>query len=469
MFAATSLRRRIAQDPRLSRVVHGSVTALAGRGLAVAINAVLLPLTLRYLGKLEFGIWVTISTSVLMLSVLDLGIASTLTNFIAEAHAEADKDKAAGLFSTAFWATCSVVILLGPIGYMAWRATNWGTVFHLTDPLQVQRAGNCVGIAVAFFLFSLPLTLGNKVLAGYQQVHLTNYFAMVNSLLSLVAILGTIALHGTIVQLMASYCAAMLVGTLALNMWLCFWQRPWLLPRPRLAKFAIARKLFGEGFIFFIIQCTGIVVFSSDNLVVSHYLGPAQVTPYSFAWKIASYAAMAQAIMLPSLWPAFSEAYYKRQLDWVRSTYRAVARKSLLAVGILALLIGLSGRAVIRVWADGSAVPGARLLWLMAAFNVLMAVTTNQAFLLNATGRIRLEAVAAVLAAASNLTLSIFLVQRIGPEGVILSTILSFLIFMVIPQHLEVQRVLSGYYLTPEPNPTEVAEPIESPSRDNGH
>ena len=434
-------------DSRMSRVLLGSVTALFGRGLAVVVNAVLLPVILRYLGRLEFGIWITISTSVLMLSVLDLGMANTLTNFIAEAHAEEDREKATRFYSTAFWISSAAVLLLSPLFYAGWRAINWGLVFHLTDPLQTQHARLCIAVAVAFFLTSLPLSLANKVLAGYQQVHLANGFAMISSLLSLVAILTTVALHGTIVHLMASYCAAMLVGTFGLNLWLNFWQRPWLAPRLQSVQVATARSLFGQGFLFFIIQCTGLVVFSTDNLVITHYLGPAQVTPYSFAWRLTNYATMVQAIMLPSLWPAFSEAYHKRELDWVVSTYRSVTRKSLASVALAAFVIGISGRVIIRLWAGPAAVPGQKLLWLMAAFNLIMAATTNQAFLLNATRRLRVEAVVAVLAAAVNLGLSIFLVQRIGTEGVIASTIFSFLFCMIVPQELEVRRVLAGRYL----------------------
>ncbi len=452
-----SLRTRLENDPRLARVMHGSVSAVAGRGLAVVVNALLLPLALRYLGKLEFGIWITISTSVVMLSVLDLGIANTLTNFIAEAHAEEDQRKAKQYFATAFWITSGVALAVSPLCYAGWRAVDWAAVFNLADPIQIDHARSCVAIAVGFFLFALPLTLANKVLAGYQQVHLANYFAMINSVLGLGAILAAIALHGTIVQMMASYCAAMLTGTLCLNLWIFSWQRRWLLPDPRSVNVSVVRRLFGQGILFFVIQCTGLVVFSSDNLVISHYLGPAKVTPYSFAWKLTSYATMLQAVMLPSLWPAFSEAYHKRQLDWVRVTYAAVTRKSLIAVSFLALVIALCGRPVIKLWAGADAVPEQGVLSLMAAFNIAMAATTSQAFLLNATGRLRVEAVAAVLAAVVNLACSIYLVQRIGTEGVILSTLLSFLIFMVVPQQFEIRRVLAGVYLrrAAESNPAD--------------
>ena len=223
----TRLRQRLGSDPRLARVFHGSFSGVVGRGLTLLINVVTLPLTLRYLGRFEYGIWVTVSTSVVMLSVLDLGIANTLNNFIAEAHAENDREKAQRYFATAFWITIFIVAMLAPAFYAAWRTIDWGSSFHLADPAMRATCALCVAIAGGFFLLSLPLTLASRVMSGYQEVHLANYFAMANSVLSLVAIVATVLLHGSLPMLMTLYSAAMLAGPLGLTLWLCFWQRPW--------------------------------------------------------------------------------------------------------------------------------------------------------------------------------------------------------------------------------------------------
>ena len=435
-------------DPRLARVLHGSFSGFLGRGLTMLVNVITLPMTLHYLGQLQYGIWVTISTSVVMLSVLDLGIANTLTNFIAEAYAEQDRLKAQQYFATAFWVTLSIVLLLMPAVFAVWRLVHWDLLFHLTDPALVHDISTCVAIAGGFFLLSLPLGLAYRVVIGYQETHFANYFAIANSIFGLVAIVLTIFLHGSIVTLIAAYSAAMLLGPLGLNLWLCFWRRPWIKPLPQRIAVRIVRKLFGQGFLFFILQLTGLVVFNSDNLVITHYLGAPAVTSYSVAWRLTQYAYLLQNLMIPSLWPAFTEAYHKQQMDWITRTYRTLNRNVLSAVGIAALAIGFGGRTLIRVWAGPMAMPGQDLLWLMAAFAFVSSVTTNQALLLTATGRLRLEAAVAVLAATANLLLSIYLVQRIGVDGVILSTMLSFLVFMLLPQAWEVRRVLQGRYLS---------------------
>jgi O-antigen/teichoic acid export membrane protein len=441
------LRLRLKNDPRLVRMLHGGASNFAGRGIALLVSAVTLPLTVRYLGKLEYGVWITISTTVVMLSVLDLGIANTLTNFISSAYAADDKDSAQGYFATAFWLTCGVSVGLGLMIAAAFHLLNWGSLLGLTDPVLIAQARTCVVISVVFFLISLPLNLANRVLSGYQQVHIGNYFAMINSLLGLVAIVTTVLLRGSIVQLMLSYCLAMVTGSVLLNLWLSIWHKPWIRAYPGRFERTKARTLFGQGFLFFLLQLTGIVVFNSDNLVITHYLGAAEVTPYSIAWRLTSYASLLQSMLIPSFWPAFTEAYHKRDMQWVRNTYRNMTQKTLMAVAAAALFLGFFGHWIIRVWAGRAVVPSSLLLWTLAGWAILVATTTNQALLLTATGRLKLEATVAVIAAIANLGLSIYLVQRIGAEGVILSTILSFAIFMIVPQELEVRRVLRGEFL----------------------
>lgn len=456
------LRLRLQQDPRLVRMLHGGASNFLGRGVALLVSAVTLPLTVRYLGKLEYGVWITISTTVVMLSVLDLGIANTLTNFISSAYASDDKDAAQGYFATAFWLTCGVAVVLGLMCTGVFHLLNWGSLLGLTDPTLVAQARTCVVISIGFFLVSLPLNLANRVLSGYQQVHIGNYFAMINSLLGLVAIVTTVLLRGSIVQLMLSYCLAMLTGSVLLNLWLSIWHKPWIRAYPGRFEREKARTLFGQGFLFFLLQLTGIVVFNSDNLVITHYLGAAEVTPYSIAWRLTSYASLLQSMLIPSFWPAFTEAYHKRDMPWVRNTYRNMTQKTLMAVTAAALFLGVFGHWIIRVWAGKAVVPPTLLLWTLAGWAILVATTTNQALLLTATGRLKLEATVAVLAAVANLGLSIYLVQRIGAEGVILSTILSFAIFMIVPQQLEVRRVLRGDFL-PAAVPEQEAHAVTIP------
>lgn len=444
MSLISSTRARIRSDRRLARILHGGATGIASKTVTMLASAISLPLAVRYLGRLEYGIWVTISTSVVMLSVLDLGIANTLTNFISRAYANDDEAMAQRYFATALWVTAGISSVLGVCCFAIFHWINWASLFHLENPVLIAQVRWAVSLCVLFFLLGLPLNLANKVLSGYQEVHLSNYFAMANGVLGLAAIVATVLLHGSLVTLTAAYCSSILFSSILLNLWLCFWHRPGIVPWPSAVTLTLTRELFGQGALFFALQISGFLVFNTDNLVITHYLGPAEVTPYSVAWRLCGYAAMFQTMLSPSLWPAFSEAFHRGDLVWVNKTYRRLMRFSMLAVSFAAAVIGLLGRPAIRIWAGQAAVPDFWLLWLMCGWVVLLSYTINQSMLLAATQRIRVQAIYSGVAAIANLSLTIVLVQRIGAIGVLFGTVISYILFVLVPQGYETRAVLRG-------------------------
>jgi O-antigen/teichoic acid export membrane protein len=438
---------KLKDDPRLVRVLKGGVSGIAGKVTTVLANAISLPIAVRYLGREQYGFWVTISTTIMMLAVLDLGIANTLTNCISRAYAERSHEMAKRYYATAFWATCAVATVLGLLGILSWHFIDWGKLFGLRNPMVAQQAGQCAAISFGYVLLTLPLGLANKVMGGYQRVPVANAFAMLNSVLSLVAIILVVRMHGTVVDLMTAYCAAMLSGTVLLNLWMAL--RPEFRIRPTLrgVHLGTAREIMSHGMLFFVLQIAGLAVFNSDNLIIAHFLGAEQVTPYAVTWRLVSYASALQSLLVPSLWPAFSEAYAGHDMTWIRAAYHRVMRATLLTVTSAALFLGFAGRWIIGLWAGNAAVPGSVLLWFMCFWTILSSITINQAALLAATQRLRLQAVCSTLTAILNLVLSIVLVQRMGAIGVLLGTIVSYLLFIILPQTWEVRRILGGKYL----------------------
>jgi O-antigen/teichoic acid export membrane protein len=127
-------RDRLRGDPRLKRMLHGGLSSFLSRGVSMLAGLVTLPLTVRYLGKFEYGVWVTISTTVLMFNMLDLGIANTLTNFISEAYAESDLEKAKRYYATAFWLTALIALGVAAASAMIWPFISWGKVLSIANP-----------------------------------------------------------------------------------------------------------------------------------------------------------------------------------------------------------------------------------------------------------------------------------------------------------------------------------------------
>lgn len=445
LASSTQVRKR--STKRYLSIFRAALSGLFGKGTSLLVSAATVPLAVRYLGSEGYGLWITISSAVTMFFVLDIGIANTLTNLISEAYANEDKEQAAASFTTAFWLVLGISALLGIAGWTLWPYVDWPAIFHVQNPALVHDTSTAVGVAFIVFLCALPAGLASRVLAGYQELHAANLFAAGGSLASLLGVVLVIHFHGSLPMLVAVYAGSQAAANAVCLAWICLFRKPWLRPLPSRFRAHLIGNIFHSGGQFFLIQIAGLVVFNTDNLVISHYLSPAQVTPYNVTWKIVSYITAAQVIFFPALWPAYSEAYAKGDLAWIRSAY---ARNRWITIAVLAggcAVLLLAGRRIIDLWAGAAAVPSVGLLWLMCAWMIILSFTLNQSCLMGATSCLGKQAIIGPLASAINLLLSILWVRSLGTLGVLLATVVSYVIFVVAFQVWEVRRILRGDFL----------------------
>ncbi len=160
----------------MRRLMQGATSGVLSKGVVLAVGAISIPITVRYLGAENFGVWVTISTALSMLLVLDLGVANSLTNFISEAYARDDREHASTYTTTALGVMFAVALLLACIAWWIWPLLRWDRLFHLSSSAEAPTVGRAVAAALAIFLIGLPAGLAPKILGGYQELRAANLF-----------------------------------------------------------------------------------------------------------------------------------------------------------------------------------------------------------------------------------------------------------------------------------------------------
>src|SRR5690349_19553868 len=103
---------------RLRRVVLTALVSAFSQGINVLTMLISVPLTLNYLGAERYGLWITISSLILLLGFADLGVGNGLLNAIAQANGRDDRHDAESYVSSAFFVLCGVTVLLA----IAWMA-----------------------------------------------------------------------------------------------------------------------------------------------------------------------------------------------------------------------------------------------------------------------------------------------------------------------------------------------------------
>ncbi|HEY4933206.1 MAG TPA: lipopolysaccharide biosynthesis protein [Terriglobales bacterium] len=427
---------------RGGRIAAAVSSGAAARVLSSLLTLVSVPLAVRYLGAERFGVWATITSTVVLLNLLDLGIASTLTNQVARAYALGDKSHAARCTTNALALTAAIACIAGLVFAVVWPRIDWMALFNVAASVPRQEVNNTVAAAAALVLLGLPSALGSKVFAGYQEVHLSNLVVAIGAVANVAGLFAGIELRVPMPLLLVMSAGCVTLCNFGAVVGLLLVYKPWLRPRLALLDLPLARELLASGSVFFLIQISGAVVFSSDNLVVAHYLGVEQVTPYAVTWRLVALTAVLQSLFFPALWTAYAEAYARRDYAWMRQAFRITLRGCLVLNLTCAVLLIAAGKTVIRWWAGAAAVPSTALLTTMSLWAVISGFMTAESCLLAAVNRTREQGVLSMLAAAVNLGLSIVLVQRIGSVGVIAGTILSYMLVLVVPQSLIVRDVL---------------------------
>ena len=429
---------------RGGRIATAVSSGAAARVLSSLFTLVSLPLAVRYLGAERFGVWATIASTVVFLNLLDLGIASSLTNYIAHSYAVGDRQNAARYTANALVLTAVVACVAGVLLAIAWPTIDWAKLLNVSSAVSRAEVSSTVAAAVILVLLGLPASLTGRILSGYQEVHCSNAIIAIGTLANLAGLLVGLALQVSMPLLFVLTTGWITLANLTVLFAMLLWWKPWLRPRLSLLGWGATRELLTTGSGFFLIQIAGAVVFSSDNVVLSHFLGPAQVTPYSVTWRVVGMTAVMQGLFFPALWPAYAEAYARGDHTWVRRAFRITFRGTMALNLVFAALLLALGRTVIRWWAGPFAVPSLSLLGAMALWAIISGAMTVESCLLAAVNRTREQGVLSVVAAGLNLGLSIVLVQRVGPLGVIVGTILSYLIVLVVPQSLMVRSVLKA-------------------------
>lgn len=424
------------------RIVQGILTGLAGKGVAMIVGFISVPLTVRYLGAERYGAWVTISTAMAWIALADLGLSSSLTNAVSEGYAHGRRDLAQGYVAAAFWSLAGVAAFLALVFFSLWHEIPWDTVLNVQTARARAEVAPAVGIAFAIFALNLPFSLVSRIYGAYQEAAVANSWAAGGNILSLAALVTVTQLKGGLVFLVIAVSGAVLLVNMTSAVWIFGWSKPWLIPRPDCVTWTALKRLTGLGGMFFVIQIAALVLFQTDNLIIAHYLGAAAVTPYSVTWRLFTYTALFQILASPSYWPAFAEAFSRGDRAWVRRSFRMNFKLSVVSTLLLSLPLVFFGKWIIAKWAGSVAVPSSALLWWMGIWSVIYSSMMSQSCLLASSGKVKGQMIYSILAGGVNLVLSIALVQKIGLTGVIIGTVAAFLVCVVVPQTLEVEHII---------------------------
>lgn len=420
-------------NERHRRILLTAIASVLAKVVSIATAVVMVPLTYSYLGAERYGMWMTISSVILMLSFADLGLGNGLLTGLSEANGRDDRHLASQYVSSTFFMLLALAVFLAMCLGVVYPLIPWHRIFNVTSSSAVAESGPAMVAFIACFLINMPLGIVNRIQLGYQEGFGNSIWLVLGNLLGLGGVLLVVFFKGSLFWLVLAMAGAPTIAT-ALNGIVVFAiRRPWLLPDWGLVDRTTVSKVFHLGVLFFVLQLAVSLTWASDNVVIAQALGATAVSDYSIPARLFSFPPMILAMLLGPLWPAYGEAVARGDIGWAKKTLLRTLVISVVFTAMAAAPLVLMGRWVLAVWIGASVSPSTPLLLSMGIQMITMSVGSTFAMFLNGANIVRFQVVSAICMAVSAMTLKIVLTHSLGLPGIVWATIIAHTVCSLLP------------------------------------
>ncbi|PKQ45755.1 MATE family efflux transporter [Confluentibacter flavum] len=413
------------------------------KGYSLIISFLLVPITLEILGSYKYGIWITIFNILAMIQILDIGIGNGLRNMLTSSNATNNINKAKEYVSTAYIMLGFISLLLCALFIIPWNYIDWAGVFNTDNSLK-NEIKELIGITFVLTLMSFFLNLINIILTSYHKPALSSLiFAFSNTIVLALFLIFKVSLKENLIVIGLIYSAVPIIVLVVASILL--FSRNYYLIRPSFRYFKRERinELLSLGSKFFIIQISILIIFQTDSLIISHFLDPSEVTPYSIVYKYFSIISTVVTIILTPFWAAYSHANEKKDFLWIKNIL-VKQFKSFILVIVLIFLMLIVSKPVISLWLGNNLSISLSLIISMAIFTLINVWNIAIGTFLNGINRIKVQLICSVIGLIINIPLSIYLIKEYGVTGVIIATSMSLLFFSIFGAR-EVLKVLKEH------------------------
>ena len=444
-------QQRRSVNPRTFRNVFSNWGAFA---ITAGISFFLAPYIVHHLGNTQYGLWVLLASLVGYMGLLDLGVQSAVTRYVAKYHAvHADQD-ASRLVSAAL----AVFTTMGLIAILGALVIALVLVHRLHVPPElVGTAREVLLISGAAMAVSLVGGVFNGLVAGLQRFDLTSGVETVISVLRAAAIVVALGAGGGLVILSLVQLAATAIRGVA-----AYGLSRRLYPelRPAFTSWGLRdlRLLFSFGLFSSLLQVSNMVLTQADSLIIGAFLPISMVTYFAIALNLTNYASAIVSGVAHTIPPRVGALQAQGAEAETRDVILRTGRVAALLILPVSLTFILRGGTFIRLWM------GASYQDLSGAILIPLAVTQGLGagphVAINALvglNRHRRLSLFVLIEAAANLTLSILWIRPLGLVGLALATAVSrlslglFVVPWFLARHVgaEARRTYVAFWVRP--------------------
>lgn len=360
------------------------------KGWSALVVLMMVPITLSCLGEYQNGVWLTISSILVWIDQMDIGLGNGLRNRLTIHIAHGNTKEARQIVSSTI---AMLICIIFPIMILSilfiWNTDIYSFLNVIPERIPELRVAFLCAVILVCITFVLKI-IGN-VYMGMQLPAVSNFLLAMGQTIAL--ILTVILYHtgnGSFLLIVIANCISPLLVYLIAYPYTFHYKYPELSPSIRLINLNSALELGNLGVKFFWLQMAGLVQFLTANILISQFFSPASVTPYQIAYRYVSIVMAAFSIICMPFWNATTDAYEQQDMEWIR---KANQKMNWMTLGIAALLIIMTivSPWVYKFWIGEDCHIPFGMTVMMALYIFLIVQSMRYSYFLNGIGALRLQ------------------------------------------------------------------------------
>ena len=341
----------------MHRRTHNFIRGLGAGYLAIAVNIAYtvasVPLALHYLGKEQFGLWALAQQITGYLMLLDLGVSSAVSRFIADRKDEVNGGEYGSLLLTGGIVFGTQGALIGLAGFIF---SFFAPILFSVPPQLACDFTKVLAIITTLAGISVALRTLGAPLWAFQRMDISYSLGSLTLLTSLAALWGGFHLGWGIYSFaFAGIPAALLCPTITL--WFCWrsgfypaahhWGRP---------HWALFRKIFSFGQDVVCVSLGSQLVNASQIMILSRFAGLDVAATFAIGTKAYAMFQQFTGKIVDTSLPILTEMFVQGDMHKLNQRFVNVVSITAFLATLGAAILLAGNTAIVGFWTSGSIV-----------------------------------------------------------------------------------------------------------------
>ncbi|RYE13434.1 MAG: LPS biosynthesis flippase [Rickettsiales bacterium] len=408
------------------------VVSVLFKGLSVLINIILVPITINYINPSRYGVWLILSSIITWMNLFDVGLGNGLRNKLSQTNALKQFKRSRVYISSTYAILTVVSIVIYLLFFTLNSFVSWSKILNISIA-TISNINQIVLLFVAFFCLQFILQIINVVLTAVHAISKVSFISIISQVAALIAVIVLVNFtKNSLLLLIVALSGIPLLVQIIATFWYFSKQYKYLAPNIKLINFKHTKGLLTVGSYFFLLQIGSLVLFETDNIVITQLFGPREVTNFNIAYKLFSILVNVFTIVITPFWSAFTDAYTLNDFQWIKNIFNKMYLYWIFTI-VIAVILVIVSPLLYKLWLGNIVINIPILLSIsmvlyVAGFSWLMI----HCYLLNGIGKIRLQLILYIISTVINIPLAIYLGKIWGTAGVTLSNVFVFIYMDII-------------------------------------